>query len=535
MTGTSNSIDQNTNQFLKLSGGTMSGAIEMGAHQINGVADPTLAQDAATKNYVDTVAQGLNILPAAYAATTGPLNATYLNGSSGVGATLTNAGTMAAFSSDGTTPPINSIILVKDQNANPFQNGPYILSTVGSGGANWILTRPTWYDQVAEINPGDFILINNGEANAASGWIQTATVATIGTDAINFSLFSSPKAAVNQNSIIGGNFSTNPWQRGTTFTSIADGKYAADRFRLSHIGAAVFDVLKTTDAPTLSQAGIFTQFCFDVDVTVADAAIGAADFYAANYRMEGYDWSQLAQRPFTLSFWVKSTITGTYSISLGNNSDRSITMEYTVNTTNTWEKKVLVIPASPSSGTWDYSNGLGLDIWFDLAMGSNSTTSTIGSWINSIAYGSSNQVNGVSSAANNFKLQLVKIEPGPYATAWPVRSFEDELALCQRYYEKSYNQGVDPGTNTSVGVCEHQSGIATTGQFGRSNAFAVSKRATPSTVCYDVAGTAGKIYIGGNNGDAAVAGNPGMSSVCFLGTRAAETLILYHWTADADL
>lgn len=168
-------------QRLALSGGTMTGALILNA-------DPTLALGAATKQYVDALAAGFDIKSPCLVATTASLTAIYVNGAAGVGATLTNSGALAAFSVDGVSPAINSRVLVKDQGTT-FQNGIYTLTVVGSGAVAWVLTRATDYDQVAEIFPGNFILINSGTINANSAWIQTATVATIGTDPISFSQF----------------------------------------------------------------------------------------------------------------------------------------------------------------------------------------------------------------------------------------------------------------------------------------------------------------------------------------------------------
>jgi len=177
-----------TGAFLPLSGGTMSGVINMGNHKITNLTDPTNAQDAATKFYVDSVATGLNIQGACYAASTANLNATYLNGAAGINATLTNAGAMAAFSIDGVSPPLNSRILVKDQSST-LENGIYTLTTVGSGAVNWVLTRATDYDQPSEISPGDLVIINNGTVNATTSWLETVSVSAVGTDPILFSQF----------------------------------------------------------------------------------------------------------------------------------------------------------------------------------------------------------------------------------------------------------------------------------------------------------------------------------------------------------
>lgn len=167
---------------LPLAGGTLTGPLILSA-------DPLVALGACTKQYADALASGFDYKLPCYAATTAALTATYSNGASGVGATLVNAGALAAFSVDGVSPPLNSRVLVINQ-ASTFQNGIYTLTTVGSGAVAWVLTRATDYDQApAEIFPGNFVLVNNGTANAGSAWIQSATVTTIGTDPIVFSQF----------------------------------------------------------------------------------------------------------------------------------------------------------------------------------------------------------------------------------------------------------------------------------------------------------------------------------------------------------
>lgn len=168
--------------YLLLSGGTLTGNLLL-------VGDPTSNLMAATKQYVDAVATGLNIQPACRAATTATLTAAYNNGASGVGATLTNSGAMAAFSVDGYSAALNDRILVKNQSSS-LQNGIYTVTTVGSGAVNWVLTRATDFDTIAEIQPGDFVLVLSGTTNAQTQWVQTATVATIGTDAITWEQFS---------------------------------------------------------------------------------------------------------------------------------------------------------------------------------------------------------------------------------------------------------------------------------------------------------------------------------------------------------
>lgn len=152
--------------------------------KIVSLADPTLAQDAATKNYVDTVASQLNPAQATYAATTTNLVGTYANGAAGIGATFTITAT-GAFTLDGTTPPITSRILIKDQTSG-FQNGIYNLTVTGGVAVSPILTRALDYNTPASINAGDLIPVINGTVNAGTTWLQTATITTIGTDSLTF-------------------------------------------------------------------------------------------------------------------------------------------------------------------------------------------------------------------------------------------------------------------------------------------------------------------------------------------------------------
>ncbi len=184
--------------FLPLAGGTMAvntGVINMNNSKIVGLATPTNGGDAANKAYVDLFAAGITVKAACAVATTANLNAIYLNGASGIGATLTNAGALTALVIDGYTVQTNDRVLVKNQTTT-LENGVYVATNVGSGAVAWILTRATDFDQPSEIQPGDLVIINNGTANAGTSWIETATVTAVGTDPILFSQFTFSASAV---------------------------------------------------------------------------------------------------------------------------------------------------------------------------------------------------------------------------------------------------------------------------------------------------------------------------------------------------
>lgn len=162
----------------------------------------------------------------AAAATTSALTATYANGALGVGATLTNAGAMAAFTLDGVALALNDRVLIKNQ-ANAFENGIYTVTTVGSGSINWVLTRALNYDQVAEMQAGNLVNVTGGTVNANTYWQQTNAIATVGTDSITFTAY---------NNISFANFST----QGNALISVKRPE-GIDQFYITYLRYALAD------------------------------------------------------------------------------------------------------------------------------------------------------------------------------------------------------------------------------------------------------------------------------------------------------
>lgn len=148
---------------------------------------PVFGDDVTNKSYVDSVAAGFTFVNPVNVASTGAFSATYNNGTAGVGATLT-ANSNGAASIDGVSLSLGDRVLFKNQ-SNTFENGIYEVSQVGDGSTPAIYIRTSDFDTPAEIEPGDLIPILEGTVNGLTFWIQTATVTTIGTDAIIFVQF----------------------------------------------------------------------------------------------------------------------------------------------------------------------------------------------------------------------------------------------------------------------------------------------------------------------------------------------------------
>ena len=181
---TNNSITIGTTT-VALGGTTLTPA---GLTSVTVTQDPTQALQLATKQYVDASAQGLDAKASVVNSTTANLTATYANGTAGVGATLTNSGSLVAFSSDGISNSVGDRVLVKNQ-TTASQNGIYTVTTVGSGAVAWVLTRSTDMDQWAEV-PSSYVWVESGTLYGDTGWVCTSNAGgTMGTTAITWVQF----------------------------------------------------------------------------------------------------------------------------------------------------------------------------------------------------------------------------------------------------------------------------------------------------------------------------------------------------------
>jgi hypothetical protein len=285
-------------------------------------------------------------------------------------------------------------------------------------------------------------------------------------------------------------------------------------------------------------------YSFRATPSATDTSVGSGDTGVVRYRIEGYDIQHLMGKVLTLSFWVRQTQTGTHCISLvcGGN-DLSYVMEYTINASDTWEfKEFTFTMADGSSGTWDYTNGNGLSIFWTLAAGSNFQT-TKDAWQSGNYRATSSVQNFFNSTSNLFMMKQVQLELGSKATDFEFRHFSEELAMCQRYYEKSFDYDVAPAQNAgNTGAARTVQVIgASTGTYYQVR-YSVQKNATPTTITfYNPAAANAQARNTSIAADCSSTTTIGSSHTGFVisfttaAGSAAGNSNLVHWTADAEL
>ena len=275
-------------------------------------------------------------------------------------------------------------------------------------------------------------------------------------------------------------------QRGTSFAAVAANAYTLDRWYYNKSGLMAHTLTQDTDVPTVAQAGVLFTNSLRLNLTTADTAIAAGEFANISQIIEGYNFQRIAQRAFTASFWVKATTAGVYSISFRNSgNDRSYVSNFTISAGSTWELKTINVLASPSAGTWNYTNGIGLTVGITLATGTTYHT-TAGAWQTGSFIGTATNVNGVNTGATDFRIVGLQVEPGSVATEFEMISIEDEISACQRYYWKSFAYAVAPAQGIgSAGSINYRTAAAGIVSQSRTINFPVQMRTSPTVITYN--------------------------------------------------
>jgi len=334
-----------------------------------------------------------------------------------------------------------------------------------------------------------------------------------------------------RNLIINGAMTIDQRNSGSALTvNTASEFYAVDRFM--GIGVAsdgVYTLQQVTDAPDNFVNSI------KATVTTADASIPTTGRYLIRHKLEGNVISQLnlgssAAQTFTLSFYVKSSLTGTFGGSVLNGAqDRSHPFTYTISSANTWERKTVTI-AGDTTGTWPTDNTKAMQIAWSLGVGSD-YLNTAGAWVGSQEWGATGETAVIATLNATWQITGVQLEVGETATPFEHRSYGDELRRCQRYYEKSFPQGVTPAQNNGEKGHSLYAGSNDGGSILGFKPYRVEKRASATVVGYNPNAANANFSNGGspvyNNNDAT-----GFSAYT---TNVSNFRALLNWTADAEL
>jgi hypothetical protein len=319
--------------------------------------------------------------------------------------------------------------------------------------------------------------------------------------------------------------------------------YLLDGWIVGKSGTMAVSAQQVTDAPP----GFSNSL--KVSVTTAEAALGASDYFVIAQPVEGIRWRHGAwgtssAYPVSIGFWFKASITGTFCVSITNAAgNRSIITTFAYTFANNWQWVAIANIPGDATGAWAVGNTIGC--WVRICLAAGSGYQGDPGWQAGNILSTPIQTNGAAIIGNTFQLTGVVILPGAElpnsADAWKCcRQFDDELRICQRYYEKSYNLGDVPGT---AGVSGYWTSVAiNTMEFydlGHMS-FSVRKRGTPAMTGFSFSGVQGAFYdgnYGSNNGNAGFANvsESGARIYCINAALAANHISMLHWVADARL
>jgi hypothetical protein len=320
-----------------------------------------------------------------------------------------------------------------------------------------------------------------------------------------------------------------------------------DRWRAINDTDGSYTVSQSSDVPS---AQGFTNSLL-VTVNTADSVLGSTQRASIQQRIEGYRVADFAYgtaspKAAILSFWVKSSVTGLHGISIRNGASgatRSYNFRYQVLAANTWELQIIEIPGD-LTGTWNTTSGIGMNITWSLGAGASALGADF--WTSGATDGSSSitafpvQTSGATWQITGVQLEASRDAGSSARTPFERRPMALEMLLCQRYYWKSYNHEIAPGTATSVG--QYASVANANGNWRITVPFKATMRDTPTTVTsYSPAtGSAGAYRDDGSSAPfaadrTATLVSAGADNASFSGLATQYSGTRFHVTAEAEL
>ena len=323
----------------------------------------------------------------------------------------------------------------------------------------------------------------------------------------------------------------------------ATGAYTLDRWAVEMSQASKFSVQQNAGSVTPP-----TGFKNYLGATSLSAyTVGASEYFVIGQAIEGYNIADLAfgsadAATVTLSFWVRSSLTGTFGGTvLNSGASRNYVFSYTINAANTWEQKTVTITGD-TSGTWLTTNGAGLFVRFSIGAGS-SVTGTAGSWSGTTYRSVTGQTSVVGTNGATFYITGVQLEKGSTATSFDYRPYGTELQLCQRYFEKSFDIGTAVAQNSGTynGTAAASSPGQLSGMTFGDTRYKVYKRNAATVTFYNpvAANAFARDQNGGVNCTATSAWMAGESAFGISASTGAGSgatnRIAVHWSADSEL
>jgi hypothetical protein len=301
-----------------------------------------------------------------------------------------------------------------------------------------------------------------------------------------------------KNRIINGDMGIDQRNNGASFSSSANGAYNLDRWYNQNNSSGTRFTVQQNAGSVTPPAG-FRNY---LGVTSTSSySVASTDVIAIGQKIEGFNtadlmWGTANASPITFSFWVRSSLTGTFGGSVSNNDgNRFYAYTYTISAANTWEQKTVSL-AGDTTGTWNITNGAGIQLLFNLGTGAT-YSGAAGSWTGSPFYAPTGATSVVGTNGATFYITGVQLEKGSNATSFDYLPYGTELALCQRYFEKTYSQSVALGSNTSEGSAQSMSPVNLGGvTYGTTFQYKVTKRATPTITGYLPSGASGQWFTG---------------------------------------
>ena len=336
-----------------------------------------------------------------------------------------------------------------------------------------------------------------------------------------------------KNRIINGNMRIDQRNAGAAVT--ADNAFSVDRFQIGNSTDGAFSAQQDSSAPT----GFVNSV--KVTTTTADGTLTTTQALQFRQSIEGTNvadlgWGTANAKTVTLSFWVRSSLTGTFGGALRNSAaNRSYPFTYSISVADTWEYKTVTV-AGDTTGTWLTTTGVGIQVTFGLGAGPD-RSGTAGSWSGSALVSATGAVSVIGTLNATWYITGVQLEVAPSATSFDYRPFGTELALCQRYFETSYDSGTAVPTNTQNGAIWF---CPTGTRLVYSYPFKVTKRASPTTVFYSPADSATGNYrndTGATNVSVATGGILGTNFLYMYKTSGAtdQTECNVHFSAASEL